>query len=369
MHSWTHLFGAFVSVGVVALCGACVPHGMYPEPGDSGVEVRLGGDSGNRGRRPRGTPGQPGSVPDRIVPPAPAVDAAVDPPPMDPPSDDRAQFTPIRSDVMLLLDRSDVMDRPLDCAEPPCRTRWEAMMGLTAYLAPSAARARLGLALFPTQDSRCGVSDCVAVTPTEDQSVDAIGDALARVSPGGERPLAAAVRAVADEVDMESADGPHALIVITGGVPSCACEDPDGVECEREAAEEAVADLVRRIPTLAIHVIGFAVEDGIETEALDAIARAGGAARVESASTVRGLIEAVDRAVGSVAPCAYTTGLRDTRPDLEVTVDGVPVERCGEDGCVDGYSIESGRVLRFGETVCRRLRDGEPHAVRIERVR
>ena len=168
---------------------------------------------------------------------------------------------------------------------------------------------------------------------------------------------------------MEHAEGPHALIVIAGGVPTCACEDPDAVECEREAAEEALADLLRRSPTVAIHVIGFAVDDGVETETLDAIARAGGAARAEVTSTVRGLIEAVDRAVGRVAPCAYRTGIRDARPDLAVSVDGAPIERCREDGCEDGYSIESGRVLSFGELVCRRLRDGEPHAVRIERVR
>ncbi len=368
MHRWTHLFVALIAVTGVIFSGACVPQGMYPEPADSGVVLLPDDDPGSRGRRPRGAPPtQPGSGGERSPPPPP--DASIDQSPARPPPDARSRFTPIRSDVMLLLDRSAIMDRPLDCAEPPCRTRWEAAVSMTGYLVPAAERARLGLALFPSRDSRCGVSDCVSVNPTEDESVEAISEALVRASPGGERPLAAAVRAVADEVDMDNAEGPHALVVITGGTPTCACEDPAALECEREAAEDAFADLVRRSPTVAIHVIGFVVDDQVEAETLDGVARAGGAARAERVSSVRGLIEAVDRAVGSVAPCAYVTTLRDSRPDLEVVVDGTAVDRCRQDGCVDGYSIEGGRVLRFGENICRRLRDGEPHAVRVERVR
>jgi len=199
---------------------------------------------------------------------------------------------------------------------------------------------------------------------SEDEIED-IGEVLVRMSPGGERPLAAAMRTLLDEQDWAPLQGSRSLVVITGGSPTCACEDPLDRECEVEAVEAVFADFVSAMPNTRVHIIGVGVDDPAEVRILDRIAQAGGTESADQVFTMSRLVETVKGAIGQSAPCLYVADESLVGWSLTVQIDDAPVARCDDSNCAHGYLLESDDMLRFGEDVCDRLRDGEGHSVRI----
>jgi len=358
-------FGPTIIASSVLWATACGTHGLYPEyVPDAGVEDRRACapecDPGRRGNRaPRDAAVRPDS------PPRDAGPSTGDPREIDLP------FEPLKPNVMLLVDRSSAMNAVAPCAAPPCQTWWSGLLALTDTLEEVAEWAHVGLALFPSTDAACDADGSVVVPLYDAPGVaDEVGFILETTAPLGSAPMAAAVDEIIAHGQLDDPTRPNLLVILTRGAPDCACADPLDVRCERDAAVAAMAKLAQRTPPIHTQIVGMGSDAAESPGLLRALARAAGSETYAEVETVAALGRALSRAASSVRPCTFVIEAPVAGEALVVRVDGSEVRRCVDSPCEFGYTYDAQALaVALSGRACDRVRDGEPHSVRLARRR
>jgi hypothetical protein len=272
---------------------------------------------------------------------------------------------------MLLVDRSGSMNAATSCAAPPCQSWWSGLLTLTDTIEAVSGWARVGLALYPSAENACGADGCVVVPPYDTPGVaDEVRFVFETTAPVGSAPMAAAVDDIIAQGELDDPVRPNLLVILTGGAPTCACGDPLDVRCESDAAAEAMAQLARRAPVIHARIIGVGSDAAQSAGVLRALARAAGGGAYVQVDTVEALGSALYRAASSAHSCAFLLEDSVAREALVVRVDGSEISRCADTPCEFGYAYDAqAATVALSGRACDRLRDGEPHAVRIARRR
>jgi hypothetical protein len=280
-------------------------------------------------------------------------------------------YGPVKSNVMLLVDRSGSMNDTGACSGPECDSKWDQLLALGPYLEQIRPHVRMGLAVYPSPGyGACGVTNGILEPIAEDPDVARrILDALESTSPGGATPTADALLEMAETGGLDDPDRNNVIVLFTDGRPTCACGGE--VECERAAAIAAVEALRYQYdPPIKVYVIGFgasAIEEADET--LTAMAIAAGSARDIPDEPVYHQAESIEELITRAYEVGYELQDRCTfqlcqepHPDrLVVAVDGRMLEACSGD-CEDGYRFDPAqRQVRILGRACEALEDGSAH--------
>ncbi len=321
-------------------------------------------------------PSAPVNAPLQLPPPAPdasdddAVDAA---PPNQCPGAGGIEYQQPAPNVLLLVDRSGSMGEPGACATSTCPTKWQQLLALGSYLGDVKTRARLGMNVFPAPgDPGCGVSSEPLVPISQAPDVDQqILQAVATVGPGGRTPIAAALDEIGDSGLLDDATRDNVVVLLTDGMPNCACED-DG-ECERDAAVAAVTALRNRAVPIRVDVVGFGYSADTASDTLSAMAVAAGTdlpgeVKYFRAGTIEELIARLYQVAAGLAPCRFSLDDRPPPAELVVHLDDTEVAACENAPCGAGYVYQEaqGMVELYGAS-CAAIRDGQCHQVWFER--
>lgn len=319
-----------VGVGIcVALCAAC---GEIPYDPPSGSDAGSGGSDAGSG----GSDDGPG-----------------------------IRHHAVKANVMLLVDRSGSMAEPADCGLANCPSKWEQLLSLGVYLSEAKELANLGLAVFPSPEGNgCSVSPCVLVPLSDDPDVDEqIMDAVARVTPGGRTPVAAALDELRLVGGLDDRERDNTVVVLTDGRPNCSCADND-VDCERDAAVRAVERLENSDPPVDIDVIGFGTSAQDAHDTLLAMALAAGDENYYQSDTIEDLIGTMYEIGIKNAPCTFYLDEWPEPDRIIVWMDSVQVPPCQAEPCESGYTYDpSAGIVEFHGATCAGLRDGEQHHV------
>jgi len=296
-------------------------------------------------------------------------------PPVQPPEDPCDTqpgicYNPVKANVILLVDRSGSMAEPADCGQASCPSKWEQLLGLSAYLPEAKELANLGLAVFPSPEyNGCEVAGGLLVPLSGHPNVDDhIMTAIAQVRPGGKTPVASAL----DELRLSGAindpDRDNTIVILTDGKPNCACAAGDDA-CERDAAVAAIQRLENGNPPVDIDVIGFGASALEAQETLTAMAQAAGDDRYYQSDTIEDLISTMyGISVGKI-PCTFDLDEWPEPDKLIVWMDNVQVPPCSTDPCESGYTYDpSEGVVEFHGATCNALRDGESHNVWFDQL-
>lgn len=197
-------------------------------------------------------------------------------------------------------------------------TRIGTARGIMAEIVRTAdPRLTAGLRVFGTGAQPQGCQDTDLVVPFATANQGRIEGRLGGVEadPDSDSPLAQAM--IAAIRDMASTDGPHSMVVVTGGADSC---NPEAAELIRQEAERAGIDL-------KVFVVGFGVpEDEIEAvKALVALIPGATYVNAPEAASLRDALIQAQREVDQMATNALET------------VDTGPSERAAASACDHPY--------------------------------
>jgi Mg-chelatase subunit ChlD len=256
-----------------------------------------------------------------------------------------------RPDVLLVVDKSGSMNRPLGGFS----ARWEVMNeGLDRLLRDSAEGIRFGLLLFPAT-GQCNLD---VVHGIADANVEQIRGTLDATRPDGDTPTPSALLAAGQHFATLPTN-PHGRYVLlaTDG-------QPEGCNASFASTTEQVQQLAQKgIKTL---VLGFG--DGApRAEDLELWARLGGTGSAYSAYSPDELSKAfaeIARKVSNIPDCSFELG-QDNGNGANITV------RAGNEvipeDAADGwsYSAEENAVVFHGQS-CQKLKSGAYGGLRFE---
>jgi von Willebrand factor type A domain-containing protein len=243
------------------------------------------------------------------------------------------------ADVLLVLDRSGSMqDTPDDDGSV---TKWDLTVpALSQIVSETNAAVSWGMKLFPEgQDTEsCApatISDTIHV-PIGVTNAGAVVGAIEATTPDGDgTPTGDAVRSAVRYLSQLNTPDRKFIVLATDGEPSCG---PSGEEDQDEAAPYAISAVAEAAAAgIPVFVVGVATTDDGATDALNAMALAGGFARPDPnplatryylANTQAELVAALGTITGEIATCVFPLSAPPPVPNnIAVKVDGTLVGR------------------------------------------
>jgi hypothetical protein len=328
-----------------------------------------------------------------------SIDAFSPPPPDAPPdagrdapidacSERSLVLTPIRPEIMFVVDRSTSMSWSLTGPGGPGPTRWSILVdALRERLPVYDARSDMGLVMYPAEGGdRCSVASDPQLAPAVMQA-EPILDRVTTSSPGGRTPTASGLEA-AERWFLSHPDISHvrAVVLATDGAPNCnEALDPrrcpctagsglpvgcmgDSQLCLDDARTLAVIERMaaREVPTYVIGIDGD--PDPALSDVLREMALAGGRPNpldprraYYSVRNAGDLSAAFDRIQASIVSCSLAVELAGpTDRPVVVTLDGEVVPR--DPSRTEGWEWSADReqtILLYGEA-CTRAQMGSP---------
>ncbi|MBK9036410.1 MAG: VWA domain-containing protein [Myxococcales bacterium] len=248
--------------------------------------------------------------------------------------------------VLIVLDRSGSMGTAIGGV-----SKWQiAVTAIQNLLASHGNQVRFGLDLYepPAGGSCAAGAIVVGVGPTD---ATAISNALAGTGPGGLTPIGSTLAALATYPGLHDPARENYVLLLTDGEETCS---GDGIG--------AATALRNGTPEIKTFVVGFG--SGVDATFLDAVATAGGTARVGGppyyyqADDAMSLNDAFDAIGSAVLSCTYTLS---GAPDLDtmfIRFDGVDILR--DQTHVNGWDYDSAtNQLTFYGAACAALRGGD----------
>jgi hypothetical protein len=241
--------------------------------------------------------------------------------------------------VLLVLDRSGSM-RELPEGTTTTMTKWDLTVpALRQIIQETDASVSWGMKLFPEgQDngecSPATINDTIHV-PIAAANAGTVVAAIQTTTPDGDgTPTGDAIRAGLSYLSALTTPDRKFIVLATDGEPSCS---PSG-EGQEEARPYAVAAVTEAAAAgIPVFVVGVATTKDTATEALNAMALAGGAARPDPnplatryylANTQADLVAALRTITGEIASCIFPLGAPPPVPNnIAVKVDGMLVAR------------------------------------------
>jgi hypothetical protein len=287
-------------------------------------------------------------------------------------------FTPQKAgdpDIIIIQDRSGSMADGMPA-------KYDQMSGamdtVITKLDMNGSPIEWGLVMFPTDDS-CGVSANLPVPVGKNTGPQVIATIKMNM-PGGNTPLAAAVKVATDYYGTLNDGRAHYLLIATDGEPNCdsgngglpmTCmkdaDCPMGQTCQvlpfigglcvagaggGEAGMAVSAALAKGIKT---YVVG--IDLGGDSATLDALAQAGGTARMGSPKyypvTDQAAFEtALTNITGQVISCQFTvSSLPMMGETVEVSIGGMMIAR--DPNHMDGWDLDPNtKTLTFYGQAC-----------------
>ncbi len=288
-------------------------------------------------------------------------------------------LAPARADVVLLIDRSGSMNRPL--ASDPM-LRWDALRtALATSLPPFDESIAFGASIFPVPEiegdrSTVCVASATLDVPVGARSVSAVLDAVDAHGPAGGTPTTAALEVAFAALRARAGPGvTQAVALTTDGGPNCdpvnagevwfgiapeTCPDM-GIALSRCLDDDRAIAVMERglasgIPT---YVIGMDVTEPVLVDAINRMAVAGGRPRdgAERFFDVRrpgDLGDAFAELSSEVASCAFVPiGTIETEEPI-VRVDGMEIAR--DDTRADGWTRGASGTFELSGVACDRAR-------------
>ena len=372
-------------VSVLAACGA--KSGLEVAD-DASVEASLDAARGLDATRGPEAARDASSSPQPDAPPDAGRDA-----PLDACTERSYALTPIRPEIMFVVDRSTSMGWSLTGPTGPGPSRWSILVdALREQLPVYDGRSEMGLTLYPIEEGdRCSVASEPALAPAAMQAAPLLDRVMAS-GPGGRTPTAAGLEA-AERWFASHPDAAvvQAVVLATDGAPNCNdALDPRRCPCTNGAglsrgcmgdAELCLDDArtlsvlerlaAREVPTYVIGIDGD--PDPALSDVLRAMAVAGGRPNpldpgraYYSVRDAADLSAAFDRIQASIVSCSLAVELAGPpeRPVL-VTLDGEPVPQ--DPSRTEGWQWSADRertILLYGEA-CMRAQMGE-HVLTLE---
>ncbi len=313
--------------------------------------------------------------------PSSAEDAGSDPaprePPAAPPRPDRPGVhqptepeiceklgltaTPVAPDLLIVLDRSESMEKENGFFGSTKTMRWEPAVEAVAQLTSAlASRIRFGLAVFPNESHRCAAAELDV--PLALDNAATIAANLSTRAPGGATPLAATLERalsflIADRGVPDAPIRSKFVLLITDGEPNCSATLRDSNATDDQDSYAAIDRL--REEDILTYVVGY---DTGGVDVLDELARRGGTGDTmhRAVSDGPGLQAALQEISKSTVSCELVLDNPIAQPTyVRVEIDD------------QTYPIDESWVLRDERTVeligeaCAKMRDGQRHKVEV----
>lgn len=266
---------------------------------------------------------------------------------------------PREPDILIVLDRSESMDREGTTGFPVKTMRWEPAVSAVKQVTQALeSDVRFGLMVFPNEASGCSAG--LLEVPMELGTATAIAGKLQGRIPGGATPITATLRGAKNELVMsrslpDAVSRDQYVLLITDGAPNC---KDGGQDEDSAAAYKAVDDLLKK--NIKTYVIGY---DSGKLDVLSELAKRGGTGdtkhrQVTDAVTLVAELEEISR---NVVPCTYGLEKPVTDPRfVRVQVDGKSYPLG-----VDGWQLKDAKSIELQPAVCSVLQDGETHKIEI----
>jgi hypothetical protein len=243
------------------------------------------------------------------------------------------------TDILLVLDRSGSMLEPPE-GGPEDLTKWDLTVpALNQVLLETDTAVSWGMKLFPEgrdtdSCSAATISDAIHVPIAPRNAAAVVGAIGATTADGDGTPTGDAIHAGVKYLSALPQNSRKYIVLATDGEPSCS---PSG-EGQDDARPYAVAAVTEALALgIPVFVVGVATTKDTATEALDAMALAGGAPRPDPnplapryylANTEDELVSALRVITGEIATCIFPLSAPPPVPDnIGVKVGGTLVPR------------------------------------------
>lgn len=285
-----------------------------------------------------------------------------------------ADVKTIEPAVYIMLDASGSMADELD----PMRPRpWPidlAQQAIGTVADDIAGEARIGLGQFPFQASEGSTCTTKNWLDLGTNSAQDIKNAVNSINAVGNTPTGYALNQILDQGLLEDAGDslnarrPKAVILVTDGDPTVACDTGSPVNQRVVAQPEAVSAASRlRASGLPVYVVGFI--SGANPDNLDAIAVAGGTDAPGpdaffTADNPTELVSAISDITQRTVSCTYQLDM--VPPNLDqviVTVNGTRIAQ----SVANGFSFDRfAGLVQFNGAACDTVRNApDPSAIQI----
>jgi hypothetical protein len=255
----------------------------------------------------------------------------------------------VLGDVLLVLDRSGSMNMSINRAcwcDPTsnpqvvcddldhCVTRWSALAGALDVALSAASTLRWGLKVFSSPNAgSCGVTQGVEV-PIGADTTAAIRAQIAAISPAGDTPTAAAIRAATAYLATIPDSNSKVILLATDGDPNCGGAAPSVYDVDVEGTTAAITQA--REAGYLVYVIGIG-----QLGNLEAFAQAGGTGSYYPGQSPEQMSQAL-AAISDAASCTFAIDATPSDPSsVGVYLDKTLVPRDARNGWTFGASPQT----------------------------